>query len=652
MLKYNSGADIAESIGKVNSSEQALEVFKTVMDQEHLERVTRVTTPGVWIKIANAVCICRPERVYINTGDEQDRAYIRKLAIEQGEETPLAIEGHTVHFDLEEEQGRIVDRTFYVTDPCENISSLANRMDRDKAIAETESNMTGIMDKMTMIVGFYMRGPEGAPVSNPAVELTSSAYVAHSAELLYRNAYSSFSGEVERLGYFFTNIHSQGGNRPEDLENARVFMDRNHRTTYSFNCTYAGNTLLLKKGNHRFAVDRAVYEKRGEELAEHMFITGIKGPDGRVTWCAGAAPSGCGKTTTAMAGHLFLGDDLAQMWIDRQGNIRSVNPECGIFGILENVNQEGDPILMDALRKSGCEVIWSNVLVDQNNIPHWAGYGETSPGKGKNFQGDWEEGMKDKNGKEVPLSHPNARCTLAAESLENYAAGYDGKEGVITRIFTYSGRDSDTMPPVWVAKNPSHGVAIGACIVSESTATEVGVSGVKRAPWANAPFIPGPLGDYLDAQFAFFGSDRIPGEKEPVMAGLNYFLTHEARGGKSEKLLGEKRDVKVWLAWLERYAHREAGFVRSPIGNLPVHEDLWVLFRDILGKPYPEDLYKKQFSLYINHIVERIDLQIEAYSREQGDFKRLFDILEVQKEELLTVKAIHGPVVEPGMLMK
>ena len=651
MLKHQSGADIAETIGGVNSKEQALAVFKTMMDEEHYERILRVSNPAVWIRIANAARVCGPDSVYINTGSEQDRTFIRNLAVEQGEETRLAIDGHTVHFDLEEEQGRIVDRTFYVTDPGENISSLANRKDRKDALAETESNMTGIMQGMTMIVGFYMRGPEGAPVSNPAMELTSSAYVAHSAELLYRNVYAGFAAEVERLGYFFTNIHSQGKNRPEDLENARVFMDRAHRTTYSFNCTYAGNTLLLKKGNHRFAVDRAVYEKRGFELAEHMFITGIKGPGDRVTWCAGAAPSGCGKTTTAMAGHLFLGDDLAQMWLDEDGYVRAVNPECGIFGILENVNQEGDPILMNALRQPGCEVIWSNVLVDQQQKPHWTGYGETCPDSGKNFQGTWEKGMTDSGGKEVPISHPNARCTLSAHSLENYASEFDSSEGVDTRIFTYSGRDSDTMPPVWVAKNSFHGVAIGACIVSESTATEVGVSGVRRAPWANAPFIPGPLGDYLDAQFAFFGNERIPEDRKPVMAGLNYFLTHKARGGNSGALLGEKRDVKVWLAWLERYAHKEVGQIVSPIGNLPLYEDLSALFREILDKDYPQDLYKKQFSLYIDHIVARIDLQIRAYTEEQGDFSKLFDVLEEQREGLFTLKALHGSIVEPGVLL-
>ena len=345
-----------------------------------------------------------------------------------------------------------------------------------------------------MMVGFYIRGPAGSPVSNPALEITSSAYVTHSAELLYRNVYSRFDEEVDRLGHFYTNIHSEGRNRSEDLPNARVFMDRSYQTTYSFNCTYAGNTLLMKKGNHRFSVDKAVYENRGNELSEHMFITGIEGPGGRVTWCAGAAPSGCGKTTTAMAGTYFVGDDLAQMWIDDQGAIRSVNPECGIFGILEDVNHEGDPKLVRLLRNPGTEVIWSNVLVDEAGVPHWAGNGEETPPKGINFQGHWEPGMVDEKGKPVPISHSNSRCTLSSKALDNYSEQAENPEGVETRVITYSGRDSNTMPPVWAAKSSDEGVVIGACIVSAATATEVGATGVKRAPWANAPFIPGALG--------------------------------------------------------------------------------------------------------------------------------------------------------------
>ncbi len=76
-------------------------------------------------------------------------------------------------------------------------------------------------------------------------------------------------------------------------------MDRRWQTTFSTFCTYAGNTLMMKKGNHRFASDCAMYKYNGKELSEHMFITGMTGPGGRKTFFAGAAPSGCGKTTTA-----------------------------------------------------------------------------------------------------------------------------------------------------------------------------------------------------------------------------------------------------------------------------------------------------------------------------------------------------------------
>ncbi|MFH1976529.1 MAG: phosphoenolpyruvate carboxykinase (GTP) [Pseudomonadota bacterium] len=652
MLTKKKGIDIVQEMGGVKTYEAALKFFEKRLDSENLSKILTIKHEGVLLKIANSIVMCQPDSIFINTGTEADRQYIRDLAIKNGEEATLPMKGHTIHYDLKKEQGRITDRTYYIANEGEEISSLANKTLRDEALKDIGDKMSGIMRGKVMIAGFYMRGPVGSPMSNPAIEITSSAYVAHSAEILYRNAFLSFDNEVKRLGHFYTNIHSQGKNRAEDLPNARVYMDRSYQTTYSINCTYAGNTLLLKKGNHRFSVDKAVYENRGWELSEHMFITGIEGPGGRVTWFDGAAPSGCGKTTTAMAGHYFIGDDLAQLWIDEKGAIRSINPECGIFGIVEDVNLEGDPKLMVLLRNEGTEVIWSNVLIDEKGVPHWTGNGEEPPVKGFNFQGPWEKGMVDKNGNPVPISHPNARATLTSKALANYSPKNEDPEGVITRVFTYSGRDSDTMPPVRVAKNSDYGVVIGASIVSAATATEVGATGVKRAPWANAPFIPGSLAEYMDAQFLFFGNEKIAGEHKPVMAGLNYFLTEKARGGTSNKLLGEKRDVKVWLGWLERKVYDEVVAIETPIGEIPGYEDLKKLFRDLIGKDYPESLYVKQFSLYVDNIIAMIDLQIDAYGKEKEIPGKLFEVLNEQRGQLLNLKQIFGSVVTPADMLK
>ena len=133
------------------------------------------------------------------------------------------------------------------------------------------------------------------------------------------------------------------------------------------------------------------------------------------------------------------------------------------------------------------------------------------------------------------------------------------------------------------------------------------------------------------------------------MAGLNYFLTDKARGGDSPRLIGEKRDVKVWLSWLERYAYDEIDYFTTPIGNLPKYDDLKLLFKQIIGKDYSRDLYIKQFSLYLDHIIERVELQQKAYAKEERVPQILFDILAEQKKELSALKEIHGSIVSPDV---
>jgi phosphoenolpyruvate carboxykinase (GTP) len=651
MLELKKGVDILTEVGGITAIDQAWELFRRSMRSDQLAKLERIRNEEALLRIANAIAMCRPDDVFINTGSPADMRTVRQMSLDKGEEAPLAMPDHTIHFDLAKEQGRIIDRTYYIVNEGESVSVLAKKMARAEALDYVGRNMVGIMKGMTMLVGFFSRGPAGAKLAFPALEITSSTYVMHSGDILYRHVYHDFDRQVERSGLLLTNVHSEGPNRPEDLPNARVFMDRSWLTTYATYCTYAGNTLLLKKGNHRFAVDLATYYGNGEELSEHMFITGMEDETGRVTWFAGAAPSGCGKTTTAMAGTDFVGDDLAQMWIAEDGTCRAINPEQGIFGIVADVNREGDPYLMKCLREEGTEVIWSNVLIDDKGVPHWTGNGEEHPDKGFNFQGEWHEGKTDAEGHEVPISHPNARCTLRCTAIENYNAKVgESPEGAVVKVITYSGRDSDTMPPVWVGRNSDHGVVIGASVVSAATATEVGATGVKRQPWANAPFIPGALADYMRSQFEFYGNPKFTDEGRPILAGLNYFLTDEARGGTTPKLLGEKRDVKVWLSWLAQRAHDDVEAIETPIGFIPMYEDLERLFRSVIDKDYPRELYSRQFSLYIDNIQKRIDLQREAFGKEENLPGKLFEVYDEWSRGLAALKEKFGPIVTPEQL--
>ncbi|MCK5125620.1 MAG: phosphoenolpyruvate carboxykinase (GTP) [candidate division Zixibacteria bacterium] len=651
MLELKKGDDILAVVGGIQNKKEADALFEKTLNKDTLDKLSRIKNEEAVLKIANAIAMCKPKEVFINTGTDADKQWIKDYSLKKGEEKTLAMKNHTIHYDLPQDQGRLVKQTFYIVNKGEKLSPLAKKLDRADAMTYVKEYMAGIMSDRIMMIGFFSRGPIGAVGSIPAIQISSSTYVLHSGDLLYRHCFDSFDAEVERKGIFYTNVHCEGANTPEDIPNARILMDRSWFTTFSTFCTYAGNTLLLKKGNHRFSVDYATYFKHGDELSEHMFITGIKGPGGRKTYIAGAAPSGCGKTTSAMAGTDFIGDDLAQIWIDKDGTCRAVNPEQGIFGIVSDVNQDGDPFLMNCLRKEGSEVIWSNVLIDDKDVPHWTGNGENHPDKGFNFQGDWTKGKKNAEGKEIPISHPNSRCTLRCDQIATYNKEVgESAEGAPVKIFTYSGRDADTMPPIWVAKDGDRGVVIGASIVSQATATEVGASGVKRQPWANAPFIPGSLADYMDAQMKFFSNPKFSDAGRPVISGLNYFLTHAERGGSGKGLLGEKRDVPVWMSWLDRFVNKEVEAIDTPVGYLPKYDDLKKLFKDIINKDYPEDLYTMQFSLYCDKIIARIDLQDEAYHKEENIPTRFFEILKEQKAGLEALKAKHGAIIKPQEL--
>ena len=104
------------------------------------------------------------------------------------------------------------------------------------------------------------------------------------------------------------------------------------------------------------------------------------------------------------------------------------------------------------------------------------------------------------------------------------------------------------------------------------------------------------------------------------------------------------------MAWLERRSHQDVDAIDTPIGYLPRYEDLKALFKSKIDKAYPEELYEKQFSLYVDNIINRIDLQLEAYGKEKNIPQKLFDILRNQRQALEALKDKFGPVVTPKQL--
>jgi phosphoenolpyruvate carboxykinase (GTP) len=105
----------------------------------------------------------------------------------------------------------------------------------------------------------------------------------------------------------------------------------------------------------------------------------------------------------------------------------------------------------------------------------------------------------------------------------------------------------------------------------------------------------------------------------------------------------------VWLGWLERVARGECRGIETPIGYIPTYADLKALFAE-MDKPYPKELYDKQFALYVDNILARIELQEAAYREEENVPDKLFEIYAEQRAGLETLKARYGAVVSVEQL--
>jgi len=100
MLEKKKGIDIVTEIGGITTFEAASKLFENRLDPTSLSRIQKITHSEVVIKIANAIAMCEPEAIFINTGSKEDKQHIREMAITKGEEAKLPMDKHTIHYDL------------------------------------------------------------------------------------------------------------------------------------------------------------------------------------------------------------------------------------------------------------------------------------------------------------------------------------------------------------------------------------------------------------------------------------------------------------------------------------------------------------------------------------------------------------------------
>jgi phosphoenolpyruvate carboxykinase (GTP) len=513
-----------------------------------------------WVE--ETATLTRPASIHWCDGSEAEYGALVDSMLGRGD--LLALNAETfpncyLHRSDPTDVARVEHLTFVCTPEQDQAGPNNNWMAPTAAHEKMNALFAGCMSGRTMYVIPYCMGPIDSPYARCGVEITDSAYVAANMRLMTRMGRPALA-RIEREGKFVRGLHSTGDLNPE----RRFIMHfPQELLIQSIGSGYGGNALLGKKCH---ALRIASWQARDEGwLAEHMLLVEIESPAGERHYLAAAFPSACGKTNLAMlippasqAGWKVrtLGDDIAWLHPDANGQLRAINPESGYFGVVPGTNPKTNRNAFDMIRH---DTIFTNVAVNAQNEPWWEGKDKLEPAT--DWRGrPWQRGAG-------PAAHPNSRFTVAARQNPSYSPLADDPAGVPVSAIIFGGRRRELAPLVYQAKNWRHGVLIGASVASETTAAAVGEVGVvRRDPMAMKPFCGYNFADYWQHWLSFEdGSARLP----PIFH-VNWFR-QDKDGNFLWPGFGDNLRVLRWI--IDRCAGR-GGARETAIGYLPRAADL------------------------------------------------------------------------------